>query len=181
MKGRFMRRLTQRIVASRTGPKMSLGLLACCLLAACSSPHPGRPADKEDTEITELNVFSAPVAVNFDGIPGPDGLSLRIYAGNPRDAKRVAITSGKLEILLFLGLVRGEEIISTKPWFTWDYPTDRLARCAQRTSVGVSYVVTPLWAKEAPATNRVTCVVRYVRPTGSPLYSSPVVIFVNPN
>jgi hypothetical protein len=157
------------------------GLLICCLLAACSSPQSASPAAKAGPEITELNLFSAPVAVNFDGVPGPDGLSLRLYAGNPRDLKRVAIASGQVEILLFDGLVRGEALVSTQPWQAWTYTPQQLARAAQKTSVGVSYVLTPLWKGAPPASKQVTCVARYLRPSGKALYSSPVILFVNPN
>jgi len=157
------------------------GVLACGLLGGCASPRASSAPRNVGLEITELNLFSAPMAVNFDGVPGPDGLSLRLYAGNPRELKRLPITAGQLEILVFDGLVRGEALVSTQPWQSWSYTPQQLARAAQKTSVGVSYVLTPLWKGSPPASKQVTCVARFVRPSGKPLYSSPVIIFVTAN
>src|SRR5688572_893085 len=74
-------------------------LLFGCRSASPSSVPAGTPA------VTELNMLAVPVALNLDGLPGPDTVAVKIYAGNLRESKPVPITSGKVELFMFDGLL----------------------------------------------------------------------------
>jgi hypothetical protein len=116
--------------------------------------------------------------VNFDGVPGPDGVSLRIYAGNPREPKRLPIKAGTLEVLIFDGVVGADQVETAKPVHVWSYPAETLAEYAQKTSIGMSYVLTPTWGADKPTRNRATVVARYLSPQGRKVYSGPASVFV---
>jgi hypothetical protein len=149
----------------------------CASGRSAGGASPGGPSGA----IQELSLFSAPVAVNFDGLPGPDGLSLRVYAGNAQLPKSLPIKTGTLEVLMFDGLIKAEEAATAKPLHVWSYPATDLIGYGQKTSIGMSYVLTPLWGKDKPTKNRVTVLVRYLPPQGITLYSAPTVIFSNAN
>jgi len=135
------------------------------------------PSRRSDA-ITEINVLSAPVALNFDSLPGADGLSLRIYPANATQPKCPPITEGTLEILLYDGVVTSTEMATAKPLHVWSYPAEKLVRHLQTTSIGASYVMTPVWGADKPGRTRVTVFVRYLRPSGRKVYSSPAVVSV---
>ncbi len=150
------------------------GIIGC----ASSSSRSGGPAAGSDAGIEEVNVLIAPAALNFDGIPGPDGLSLRVYLGNPREAKYLPLPNGTLEVVMFDGILKPAEMASSQPLHVWSYPADELRAYGQKTSIGVSYVLTPMWGADRPTHNRVTVLVRCVSPQGKKTYSSPTIVFV---
>jgi hypothetical protein len=151
--------------------------------SGCSSTKPGtgRTPGLKTEAIVEINMLTAPSALNFDGVPGPDGISLRIYAGNPRLPKCLPITAGTLEILLFDGLLQAGEVKSAQPLIVWSYPADELPRFARKSSIGVSYVFTPRWGPHRPKRNRATAVARYLPPDGASISSAPAAMFVGQN
>jgi hypothetical protein len=161
------------------GTSLAASALAALSLTGCASS--GHRSDAGVEAIQELNLLAAPVALNFDGVPGPDGISLRLYATAPGQPKSITIRSGTLEVILFDGVVKISEIQSAKPLHVWSYPADTLVRYGQKTSIGMSYVLTPLWGKDKPARNRATVVARYLSPRGPKFYSGPVTVYVPPN
>jgi hypothetical protein len=170
-------------VSGGARPRLVLSVAALCLglgWTGCSSLK-SRAGGSPPADIQELNLLSTPMAMNFDGVPGPDGVSLRIYAGTAREPKCVAITSGTLEILLYDGLVSAGELATARPLHIWKYPAEELPRHAQRASIGWSYVLTPLWGADRPTKNRASVVARYLPAQGPGIYSSPAAIFVPPN
>jgi hypothetical protein len=144
----------------------ALGLSGCAGLSKATSEP-----------IQEINLFCAPAAMSFDNVPGPDGISVRIYAGNFRQPKPVAITSGTLEILLFDGAVTADELAKAAPLHVWSLPAQELGRHVQKTSVGISYTLALRWGKDKPTRNRVTVVARYLSPDGGKVHSAPTVVF----
>ncbi len=151
--------------------------LAAGLLTGCATTGPGSRSSRN--RIDEINLLCAPAAINFDGVPGADGLSLRIYASNSQQPKSQGIARGTLEILLFDGLAKDVDLQTGKPLRVWSYPAAELAGFAQKTSIGLSYVLTPLWGTQRPPRAWVTVVARYLPPEGGPLYSGPATVFVS--
>jgi hypothetical protein len=156
----------------------ALGLTAC---ATGGGRKERASTGRGGTAIQEINLFSAPVALNFDGIPGPDGLSLRIYAGNPREPKSLPIKRGALEVIVYDGMLSAAQVGPAAPLHVWSYPAEDLPRYSRTGSIGISYLLTPLWGKDKPTKNRATVVVRYVPAEGPKIYSSPTVIYVPEN
>jgi hypothetical protein len=173
----------ETFLPSRLGWSLILAGWTAWAGAGCSSTGPSPVATPRgpDEPIEEINMFSAPAALNFDGIPGPDGLSLRIYAANSREPKGLALGRGKLEILMFDGLVKPEEVTSASPLHVWSYPAKELVRHSQKTSIGISYVLTPVWGADKPAKNRVTVLARYTTSQGRQVWSGPTVVAVPGN
>ena len=131
--------------------------------------------------IDSLHVFGVPVALDLDGLPGPDGLGVTIYASASSVAKGVAIGSGRLEVLMFDedGSTRGTASKeSLSPRHVWKLTPADLKRHSIKTSLGVGYRLTPGWGDTPPRRTWVTVVVRYVPSHGDPIESSPVTIAV---
>jgi hypothetical protein len=168
----------------RTGFRLAWVVAGCAAAAlgvsGCGSTAAvGRGASGPRGEvIQEINLLSAPAALNFDGVPGPDGLSLRIYAGNAREPKCLAIRSGALEILMFDGMVSAADLATAVPRHVWSYPAGELGRYSQKTSIGFSYLLSPLWGRDKPTKNRVTVVARHRPVQGPTISSAPTVVFV---
>jgi hypothetical protein len=60
--------------------------------------------------VSEVHLFGVPVALNLDGMPGPDGIGVRIYASGSTVARGVEIRQGVLEVLMFDGSVDGGRV-----------------------------------------------------------------------
>jgi hypothetical protein len=156
-----------------------LGLLA---FPGCRSTGPSpKPVSDASQDIEEINLISPQAALNYDTEPGPDGLWLRVYAGNSRQAKPVPIPKGTLEVLLFDGMPKAAELAQTTPLHVWTFRASDLGGCRQQTIIGTSYFLTLLWGNDKPVRNRVTVLARYLPPRGSPVYSTPTVVFVPGN
>lgn len=146
-----------------------LTLLAAGLAGCASIPSGG-------SAIREIHLFGVPVAINFDQKPGPDGFAFRIYASDGRAPKGVAITNGKLEILLFDGAPSDAERGTTPPLRVWTYDPKKLREVAGRSSIGWGYRFALQWDDARPTGDRFAVVARYVAPSGAVVSSSPGVI-----
>ena len=127
--------------------------------------------------ITELNMLAVPVALNLDGLPGPDTVAVKIYAGNLREAKPVPITSGSLELMLFDGLLK-KSTSAPAPLHTWTFPARQLKRYEFKASIGTGYELTASWTTNKPRAAKITLISRYLPDSGTPIYSSPSTISV---
>ena len=154
-------------------------LFLVLLLLGCRSATPlsvptGAPA------VTELNMLAVPVALNLDGLPGPDTVAVKIYAGNLRESKPVPITSGKVELFMFDGLLRKSTNAPT-PLHTWSFTAKQLKRYEYRASIGTGYELTASWTTNKPRASKATLISRYTPDSGSPIYSAPGTISVTGN
>lgn len=143
------------------------------LLLGCASDGPLT----SHGPITELNMLAVPVALNLDGLPGPDTVAVKIYAGNPREAKPVPITSGSLELLMFDGLLKKSTNAPT-PLQIWTFPARQLKRYEFKASIGTGYELTASWTTNKPRAAKITLISRYVPDSGAPIYSSPGTISI---
>ena len=91
----FLRRRLPRVppFAIRHSP-FTIPLLL--LLASCATIP-------SSSDISQVHLFGLPVAVNMDQRPGPDGISVRVFASAPDKARGLPVRSGTLEILAFDG------------------------------------------------------------------------------
>jgi|GEM_PF-627654 len=162
----------------RCSPVLSLILLVS---AGCTSGRKAsEPAMDRSTgdSITELNLLASPVALNLDGVPGPDGFVLKVYPGNAQRPKPLPITAGGLEILMFDGILQETDFATTQPRRVWRYTTSDLKRYEVKTSIGTGYHIDPRWGDAKPARDKVTILSRYMSPQGKAVYSAPSVISV---
>ncbi len=130
------------------------------------------------TVITELNLLAMPVVVNFDGVPGPDGFVVKIYAGNRKHPKPIPIVTGTLDFLMYDGLLPRSDEASAKPRHTWSLKAEDLKRYEMTTSIGTGYQIDLRWGEGNPTGDKITAVARYTSVGGVMVYSAPSVIAV---
>ena len=126
--------------------------------------------------IEAIHVFALPVALNLDNSPGPDGFGVTIYASAATPAKGLPITGGKLEILMFDGARRAEQITNAAPSQVWAFTTEDLKDHMVKTSLGTGYRFTPRWTNAPPQKGRITIVARYAPARGAPIQSEATTI-----
>ncbi len=144
------------------------------LLVGCA----GRPGGTSaaSSPVDTLVLLSAPTAVDVAPAPGPDGIEIKIYALTKSKSKPIAITSGKLEVLLFDGVINEQTPADVKPLRVWTRPAADLKGFANKTAIGVSYPLTLLWGESRPKQDMITIVARYIAPDGRTIYSGPSTI-----
>ena len=127
-------------------------LLASCATAPSSS------------SISQIHLFGLPIALDLDPRPGPDGISVRVFASAPDKARGIPIRSGTLEILAFDGPLPPGKPLPPQPMATWSFTPDQLKPLASTSSLGTGYQFTLAWPAKPPARSHVTVVARYAAP-----------------
>jgi hypothetical protein len=157
-------------------------LFWCLLLGAflgCSSPT--KPdAASFPSSIDKLNLLAAPIALNLDGLPGPDSVAVKIYATSIREPKPLPITAGKLELIAFEGLLSGATN-APQPLKSWTYTADELRRFQFQASIGIGYEITASFSGLKPKADKLTVVARYLPGSARAIYSSPSTISLTAN
>ena len=145
-----------------------LSLLAAVLLAGgCGTFSAGR-----NEGVDAVHVFGLPVTINMDTRPGPDGFAVRVFVTKNGGAKGTVINNGSIEILMFDGAMKLEDLATQQPKERWKFSPKQLASVREQTSLGTAYRFTLQWT-EAPRHGHVTVLARYVPQKGEPIYSSP--------
>ncbi len=142
-------------------------LMVCVAGCASSGRNAGEPL------VQSLHLFSVPVAVNLDGQPGPDGFSVRVYAKGLKSSKSVLIPRGKLELLMFDGIVAEGQSPLPQPLKTWQFTGSELKKHAGHSALGEGYRFTLRWEEARPTRGRLTIVVRYLPESGPAIVSAP--------
>lgn len=155
-------------------------LLLASFLAGCSGSDKRPVASAAPVTIDKLNLLAAPIALNLDGVPGPDAVVVKIYAGNARNAKPVPITSGTLDILAFEGLL-GNSTNVPSPFKTWTYTASELRRLQFRASIGIGYEITASFIGLKPKADKLSVIARYQPDPSHVIYSSPSTISLTAN
>jgi predicted small secreted protein len=95
------------------------------------------------------------------------------------DQPAPVLVSGRVEILMFDGVVSPDALPAATPLHVWNFPGDRLGPFAGRVPlVGWGYNFGLLeWGDDAPTQNRVTVLVRYTAGP-RPVYSAPQTVIV---
>ncbi len=148
-------------------------VVATLFLGAGCATGPGRGGG-----IDSLHVFSVPVAFDLDNSPGPDGFGVTLYASAAGAAKGVAITSGRMEVLMFDGALATDAKSNAPPRQTWTFTSDDLKRHVIKTSLGTGYRFTPQWGAAPPARDLITIIVRYVSARETVIQSAPTSITI---
>ena len=150
-----------------------LAILAVASLGpACSSPR-SSSASGATRPIERLDLLLTPMALDLDGRPGADGFGVRVYASGRRSAFGSPIGQGALEILMFDGTIRAEDLPLATPLRTWRYEAAELKPFAQKTSIGTGYRFALSWGEQKPRGERITVLARYVAPDKLTVTSAP--------
>ena len=152
------------------------GSLLCCLSGCSSSRTAPLRTQSPPAAIERLNMICRAVTVDFDTIPGPDGIGVTLYASNREAPKTVKIAAGTVQILLFDGILKDSEIASTPPLWVWTFTAEDLKRLSFSGSIGICYPLRLRWGDARPTQNRMTVVARYTPPTGPVLQTQPSII-----
>jgi len=144
---------------------VTLGLVACQ-----STGLRGDPA----TRVDALRLVTTPSAQNFDGKPGADGFLVKVYALSQLDPKAIPITSGRIEIALFEGVLTGGIPEGRKPERTWQFDAETLPSHASRSFVGIGYTFSVRWDEDTPKTGDLTLLARYLDSDGREVTTAPV-------
>ena len=155
-----------------------------CLAAGCGGPAPGakelksvsatppRPVDVVD----RVDFWAAPpAAINWDEIPGPDGVQARVFLFQMNRADPVLV-SGSLEFLMYPGRIRQGEPPPADPLKVWTFSGDQLAANRARSMVGWGYAAQLGWGKDVPTVPIITLRARYQPLDGPVVYSAPISI-----
>lgn len=161
--------------------KTYLGISILCLVvvAGCgpkASLNKGLPRPQE--RIDRIEVFSLPVAVNLDNIPGSDGVRLQLYLFRYDNPKPV-IGSGTLEIFLFDRRLDASSVHTVQPFHVWQFSSEDAREFLGQSMIGWNYRMELKWGSPPPKSNLITLVVCYKGKGMEPVYSSPLVITVN--
>jgi hypothetical protein len=145
--------------------------LILALLVGCSHTEKRPTIASGPVSIDKLNLLAAPIAMNLDGRPGADAVAVKVYAGNTRQPRPVAITAGTLELLAFEGLLGKTTNVPT-PFKTWTFTASELRRMQFQASIGVGYEITASFIGQKPNSDKLTVLARYRPDATHEIYSS---------
>lgn len=161
-----------------TSARSAVGL-ACCwaVLLGCSTQS---GVGRSSGPIGELHMFGVPVALEMNGLPGPDGIGVRVYASARGMARGLPIRQGTLDILMFEGAVDAGLIRTLPAQQVWSFSPEQLQELSAVTSLGMGYQLGLRWEKTPPREPVVTVVARYRSLDGKIVYSSADTIPISP-
>jgi hypothetical protein len=140
-------------------------MLAASLGSGCSTGSSGGSAtgstqkrSHRSSGIVELHLLTMPVALNLDGVPGPDGVAVKLFANVGNATKPAAIRSGEIEIVLFDGLLDGNSNPLPKPAHIWTFTAKELKEFETQAMVGTGYQLTLRWGSFKPKSDRVSVI-----------------------
>ncbi len=146
-------------------------LLGLVGLTGCASRPVGagsvaRPVERLDLILTSL-------ALDLDGRPGVDGFGARVYASVRGSAVGTPVSAGRLEFLMYDGVVRPEALAGATPLQVWSYDAGVLRPFAQLTSIGTGYRFALAWGDKIPRRERITIIARHTGLDGRVVNSAP--------
>lgn len=153
------------------------GGLAGCQAGQTGSSAATPPAVTARVEYLFLQVM--PVAADWDGRPGPDGLELSAMLFQS-EAKMPVLGDGTMEFAIYEGILTNQQVAQNKPFYQWRFTTAELSQSRQRTQVGWGYAFRLGWGDRVPRTGSVTLTARFVPKDGQPVYANPVIIPMGP-
>jgi len=130
-------------------------------------------------DVDDILVLADPVAANWDGQVGSDGLDVGVLLFR-HDRKLPVTVKGTLELRLYEGVVRAEDLSKARPLRTWRFDSAQLRSLLGRTPAGWGYALRLPWGPNRPATSSVTLTARYIAPSGRTVHAPPVAIATRP-
>jgi len=131
---------------------------------------------KPVAEVDAVELWAAPpAAINWDEVPGPDGVQVRLYLYRVEDPEPVLV-EGSVEFRLYAGRVRPDAAPAPEPIKVWRMTPEDLAVRRIRSLVGWGYAARLGWGGEMPKTPAVTVQAIYHPPEGLPVASAPLSI-----
>ena len=118
---------------------------------------PPRPVDRVDEIVLRL---TPPAPVNWDDRPGHDGLQVQVNFFQIDEPLSVTV-KGSLDLALYEGRVRPEDLAAAKPIHTWPFSGAQLAGLAGKSAVGWGYAMRLPWGSRSPAGTTATLTARY--------------------
>ncbi len=159
-------RVSQRAFA------ICLPLFACAcfilFLSGCSSTAGNASSTKA---IRQITLIAAPVALDLDGIPGPEGVGIKMHAFTAGSPKSVAIREGYVE--LFAYDRRGVLEQPPRPFHQWTFEVSDLEVVRSDAVLGPGYDLLLDWRPKVVVSSRIAVVARYHPPNGPPVTSAP--------
>ena len=154
---------------------MLFGAALWCSAGCRSGPatitaEPPRPVQRIDVLSLEI---SPPTPINWDNIPGPDGIQVKLTCWRTDTPLPVTI-DGNVEFLLFQGVVTSAGVASSTPMQVWMFTGKQLNARLIRTMFGWSYLVPLEWGRQAPGAGTITLAARYSSPDGKIVSSASV-------
>lgn len=149
-------------------------VLLICIMAVILAPGCHGPImllNKKNVD--HIDLMTQPVAANLDGIPGSDGLQVKIYLYN---GDKTILGKGTLEMILFDGNDSQGDLRFEKPIKTWTFSPNQL-KPFLTTSYGLQhYQLTLAWGDNKPKSKTVTILARYTQGREKEIFSRPVVV-----
>ena len=142
-------------------------LAAAISLSGCKSTPLVR-----NEKIVQLNLINVPVALDLDGQPGPDGISVKVYATAAGNPKPVRIGAGSLELLMFDGPFRRQ---AAQPPILkqFRFTSQELLDAEFTAKIGAGYQFYLHWGTNLPTQRIMSVAARYTRADGQVVISRP--------
>lgn len=147
---------------------------------ATPTAGPVAPTVNPLPRVDKMELESFPSAVNLDEKPGPDGVTLKLRLYSLDTPLAFALTQGDMEIVLYEGSIREQEIGSAKPFHIWRFSAKQMSQSGRKSIVGWHYAMSLNWGDNVPTTSTVTLVARIPRPNSTPIYALPVHLAMGP-
>lgn len=154
---------------------------AFTLLAAVGCAPPGLTPPMPVERIDGMTLVALTLPLRSPEQKGPVGVQVQVFFyTNPAGEPESATVSGTLQMIMFDGPIKNEDIPVTKPLLTWTFTRQQLSMRLIK-SMGLWCYLLPLeWGDKPPKSNSVTIIARYNPPNGPPMYSSQASVILHP-
>jgi hypothetical protein len=160
--------------ASRTARCCLAGLMALATTLAGCPPQADRPDPPPEVQrIDHVDLWVPNAPSNLDSEPGVDGVNVTLMFYRDEKAQSVGV-GGTLELMIFEGTVKLEEVQTAAPFHTWTLTGKQLRRYLGRIYGVWAYSLTLTWGDQIPsggATDRISIVARYKPASGRAVWS----------
>ena len=138
------------------------------------SRTPPRPVDRVD----KIELFAAPpAAINWDNVPGVDGVQVRILMYQV-DRPEPILVKGTVEFLMYGGRLEQESASTPTPLKVWRFTPQEMEMRRFRGIAGWGYALQLGWGRDVPQAKVVSLSARYLPSSGAGVSSAPILIAV---
>lgn len=171
---------------------LALGAQSGCVTESRSGRHTSIDADQQTSasqsvpaqggqDVDAIELYVLPVVLDWDKVPGPDGIQARAMLFRFSEAPPVRLSRGTLDFLLYRGRLKAEDLATATVFHTWSFTPAEIAPSLERNIVGDGYTLRLAWGAHVPDGEFVTLVARYVPSKGAPVRSAPVTLLMKPD